>query len=1030
MTRAEISTLASSFLVNTKMAEEASLIRGEYMLDGNLAAIYYIEFSDNDISFDIDQFQEDHISSDYYNHPGYLQWNHYLIFIRQPDTVPLIQKNTIERNDIYTRKFVFTVEEFNKYFSYSFSTRNIESDIVSLWKAKLRAVDLDEVYSSNYYTEAIARFLNSDVQKEEVAEQSLPVSSEPVLSIDRISRISLRVNYRTHPKPNRSFDFTTANLVHGVNGSGKTSLLTAIELVIAGKTISDPSNPEPGNCIAATYNGQSEPVDEYTPNNNSKYRLRDNAWYSSPYTTGNELYRTFNRYNYFDSDAAYKLSFDEDNLNITKHLSAIALGPEFARMQDRMRGFEERLAKEYRTKEKAIEEQITRINDAQKTIDAIKEVTNPKDQFDLFLRSAQDIGWQATLPAAIIDETTGYEKSFQEATVLVATLEELMESAKASNLTVVREQLGKIAAEIKRVGAAKSLLDQAKQNTAGSKKIIDQSEKEADIISRAKVYFDNTDSFQFPAMQKNLSDLASQINLLKVLPDLYAEISAYPLLQSDESIQAAKERLNGAFKETNQTLAGIRQQYSGLKETLDQISGIVSDIKSFGKKYLLLNKISAECPLCETPFSNDDLLTRINNIGNSSEDNVALQSFNDEIIRLEGVWFQQQADLEKLSKIEQVIAAITPSPDYTTLTFIAFEAELKSKIESLAKNQQDEISLNARMVVMESLGISESSLLGFKIIFESTFPHIAFTPSSVEVFKKLHHASAGSLESARTIHNDNKNEEDRLKSVLTALQIELGIPDTETDAERYLGFKEIQFKKIEEQFILVQQFLAARTEDGPIEIKQNLSRLSHAFNAYRSALEDQAKINISKGIITEAKQLIEGLTPIITRIKTALEVLREILEKDKEANILADFLKDNEKDIEDIFMTLHTPKEFIGIAFDYESNTVSLKKRGVADPVPLNKISTGQRSALALSIFLALHKKVRSGPKILLFDDPVTYTDDLNILSFLDYLRNLVVKENRQIIFATANQKLAGLFEKKFAFLDNEMQTIPLERLV
>ncbi|MNY81631.1 hypothetical protein D3C86_2232880 [compost metagenome] len=69
------------------------------------------------------------------------------------------------------------------------------------------------------------------------------------------------------------------------------------------------------------------------------------------------------------------------------------------------------------------------------------------------------------------------------------------------------------------------------------------------------------------------------------------------------------------------------------------------------------------------------------------------------------------------------------------------------------------------------------------------------------------------------------------------------------------------------------------------------------------------------------------------------------------------------------------------------------------------------------------------GPKIILFDDPLTYVDDLNILSFLDYLRQLVVQENRQLFFATANQKLAGLFEKKFAFLGEECKTIFLERI-
>ena len=52
-----------------------------------------------------------------------------------------------------------------------------------------------------------------------------------------------------------------------------------------------------------------------------------------------------------------------------------------------------------------------------------------------------------------------------------------------------------------------------------------------------------------------------------------------------------------------------------------------------------------------------------------------------------------------------------------------------------------------------------------------------------------------------------------------------------------------------------------------------------------------------------------------------------------------------------------------------------------------------------------------------MFDDPVSFVDDLNILSFLDYLRYFVLKEGKQIFFATASKRLGSLFEHKFDFL-------------
>ena len=49
----------------------------------------------------------------------------------------------------------------------------------------------------------------------------------------------------------------------------------------------------------------------------------------------------------------------------------------------------------------------------------------------------------------------------------------------------------------------------------------------------------------------------------------------------------------------------------------------------------------------------------------------------------------------------------------------------------------------------------------------------------------------------------------------------------------------------------------------------------------------------------------------------------------------------------------------------------------------------------------------------MLIDDPIAHVDDLNALSFLDYLREIAIDGKRQIFFTTANEKIASLFEKQ-----------------
>jgi DNA repair protein SbcC/Rad50 len=76
-----------------------------------------------------------------------------------------------------------------------------------------------------------------------------------------------------------------------------------------------------------------------------------------------------------------------------------------------------------------------------------------------------------------------------------------------------------------------------------------------------------------------------------------------------------------------------------------------------------------------------------------------------------------------------------------------------------------------------------------------------------------------------------------------------------------------------------------------------------------------------------------------------------------------------------------------------------------------------------------MNSRVGKNAPWLIFDDPVAQVDDLNILSFFDTLRELVVDGKRQVFFATANNRVANLFARKFDFLGPEaFKEITLER--
>lgn len=91
-------------------------------------------------------------------------------------------------------------------------------------------------------------------------------------------------------------------------------------------------------------------------------------------------------------------------------------------------------------------------------------------------------------------------------------------------------------------------------------------------------------------------------------------------------------------------------------------------------------------------------------------------------------------------------------------------------------------------------------------------------------------------------------------------------------------------------------------------------------------------------------------------------------------------------------------------------------------------MSTGQRTAVALSVFFRLHTVLTNVPKFILLDEPVSNIDDLNIIGLLDFIRELVIKYNIQIFFTTANTNVKKLFRRKFSFFEEDFSEFNLIR--
>ena len=204
------------------------------------------------------------------------------------------------------------------------------------------------------------------------------------------------------------------------------------------------------------------------------------------------------------------------------------------------------------------------------------------------------------------------------------------------------------------------------------------------------------------------------------------------------------------------------------------------------------------------------------------------------------------------------------------------------------------------------------------------------------------------------------------------------------------------------------------------EVEASLNQAHALLIQFRTAVgregeSDTAIVRETK-LVEDAAAEIAAMRVRLKRVGSARAVIDDLLRSQSDQVLAEQVLRENAAAIASTFAKLHAPSEF-DVSVD---DGLQIVRRSSGRIIDLAQMSSGQRAAYALSLFLAMNGRIRSGPRVLLFDDPVSHVDDINILSFLDHLRDIALTNQRQIFFATADAKLAALFVHKFSFLGNE----------
>lgn len=1017
-----INLIKDKFNQITRVSER-NVLRAEYSFNEKIIAVFYIDYEENDIDFDLREYQEDLLVNDYYNKVGDLQWNYYLVFLRNDYIIST--KTKIEKNDILSRKFLFKPAEFKEYLDYRKSSSNVKEDVTLKWKDKLDAVELYEVYSNSEYTKAIDRFIKGNFNESKTkSESNFQIDFDKEV-IRRLDSVELSDTYRPFPIE-RNYSFGKVNLINGVNGVGKTSLLEAIEQVICGESQRSGKR-EKENSIKAVYN-DGLVADVYTPSNLEKYRRRDRVWFQNDYKSKNYLSWSFNKYNFYNSDAAYNLHNDPSGESVVRYLTRIAIGSEFGRIQDRLKGFRDRLTPHLNNFSSEIRTCELQIKQAEDTLLVVHEEINPENSFRTLINTSKEYFWLKQLPATIEDDISIYEKNLIQASNIVEGINKLAQSKFLKTIEEFESEYKVIEKKQNLIGLLSKDHKICSTNIVNENLIVNDLSQKSIILEKGNRYFTFIESFEIGSLSERINQIQTKIDNADRILNLYSKRNSNILVNIEGSLGQIRNEKNALLEENTGKLSRMRIQLEEYRKKVGTLQNIVLEIKAKGIQYLLIEKENAECPLCETKFDGYDLLyQKISNAVNELDETKVIGELNENINKIESHSEEIIDLIKQIDLIINVWSQLHENIIDKNITIDQISNAINDLKNDLDINKDQAIALSGKLEKLSSLGFTKVDYLQLKKDFDDNLPF-----SLVIENKELFEAERNSISDKLKVSNEKLEalNESRIaleRKILEIIKVDSFKHDL---VDRYI--EDLNLSKIEIQqaliyFEQIKDFFEINKNDNINNISLKLENLLALLSSLKTNRLKSTELALAVEIKDKAKKKIVEVSPTLSRIKLAIETIDSILENDTEERLLRDFVEENKREIEEVFLNIHSPREFSEIIF--EGKEIFLKKSDETENRSMTMISSGQRSALALSVFLTLNKKLNNGPEVILFDDPVTFTDDLNILSFLDYLRELVINENRQLFFATANKRLAGLFEKKFSFLsEDEFKRFVLER--
>lgn len=1065
-----------------KIAEDLEYsVIGEYFLLDLTEKSASLLFSNETITEFID-FQNEMFINRFFRYKNDIRWNLYLILVvENKDILNKIPIEKIENDDNYARKFIFSGEDAKNFFDrnnfikgqyLSEGDNNLPTNPIADWTSILNKANLTGVFDS-FQKYKIKQYIekNEPLNPERL---DLLNEGEPNLLRESNNFVCTHIkeinigNFRDHCfNKEKALLPTKVNLVHGSNGSGKTSILECIEYAITNeikhcKEFKD-NYYNQFSSVKLVDNGNKE-LELQSGKDKNTCKMLDNLWYGTPYAKGNTtctLNSNFNHFNNFNSETIYSFALEEaskdSNYNYLDKLSKLFYNDEIILFQKNWIRYKEAFQDELISLSKKDFDFNNKLNSIESEL---KTTDISIDNIRKFSREFLDklnmkISYKDPYTTiSLIEEYEKIDQIIKSITPNIKQLKENINTHNIYNINDINEQKNKIDSYLKVLKSNyKIKLEEKVKKEKDMSNIMLSNEKiklDIDTYKKNLQYLNETIEKwnqnklilksshvlnEIDEIKKNIEHLSRNLHLIESAKIKYSSIISMnenDISQENEAvINSDKTKLSkymSELSEIDSIIANIKNNTSKLKQLKINLYNLSSEIlKCIDDK----NK----CPLCGSIYQTSEDL--INNI------KYTINLFSDEEISLSNLEKKSSELRNEISILKIKIQAYDTHENNINLLKTAALIFDEQNLFSYSTTENISNTLKQIQAILSNTNNIYKSIQEYKELLNIHIKN-GFSDNAMQqayIFKE----NNGIYKKYNSIVDYNKTFEEYIREL--SKDINKKIEELECEINSNNNF----IITIKDQIVKLgldelKELIINIEDDGKVlnSTIDNYNTISHFIdinpnynirdwiNLFEKLIIDFKvqlnSLNLAQNTKAKQEELInlrlskKQNATFLERCQKAVNLLEEL----KDLSVYSkSFIEKNIERIEYFFKLLHTPREFKSLYIESDGITATRAKDN--SKVKMHQMSTGQRTSFAISVIITMYVASKNSPRFILLDEPVANLDDLNLLNLLDILRELAIN-GTQIIFTTANPEVAGIFRRKFSFWGQEFKHFELSR--